>query len=74
MRSPIATPMTSADRESLRDAQSLWSSPRVLALFASCDLKAEVLQSYKRLRKHGQDPDSALRFALDDWDLMLFES
>jgi hypothetical protein len=42
----------------------------MVALFEIWDLKAEVLRAYKRLRKCGQDPDSALFWALYDWDLV----
>ncbi len=61
--------LTAEDRESLRDAQQAWASPAVVALFEDSNLKAEVLRAYKRFRKCGQDPDSALFWALYDWDL-----
>ncbi len=61
--------MSAQDRESLRDAQQAWTSPEVVATLAHAGLKEEVLRDYKRLRKCGQDPDSALFFALDDWGL-----
>lgn len=62
--------MTAADRESLRDAQQLWSSPTMVALFEEWNLKGEVLRAYKQLRKCGQDPESALFLALYDWALV----
>ena len=61
--------LTAEDRESLRDAQQAWASPAVVALFEEWNLKEEVLRAYKRHRKCGQDPDSALFWALYDWDL-----
>lgn len=61
--------MSADDRASLRDAQQLWSSPKMVALFKEWDLKEAVLSAYKRLRKCGQDPDSALGWALYDWGL-----
>ena len=61
--------MSAADRASLRDAQQAWSSPAMVSLFSQWDLKEAVLSAYKRLRKHGQDPDSALYLVLYDYGL-----
>ena len=62
--------LSAENRQSLRDAQAAWSSPEMVALFEEWNLKGEVLRAYKRLRKSGQDPDSALGWALYDWDLV----
>lgn len=61
--------MSAADRASLRDAQQAWSSPAMVTLFSQWDLKEAVLSAYRRLRKHGQDPDSALYLVLYDYGL-----
>ena len=62
--------LSAENRQSLRDAQAAWSSPEMVALFEEWNFKGEVLRAYKRLRKSGQDPDSALGWALYDWDLV----
>lgn len=61
--------MSAADRVSLRNAQQAWSSSAMDSLFSQWDLKDEILSAYKRLRKHGQDPDSALFLVLYDYGL-----
>ena len=61
--------MSAADRASLRDAQQAWASPQMVSLFAEWDLKEALLSAYRRLRKHGQDPDSALYLVLYDYGL-----
>lgn len=65
---------SAADRDSLRQARAAWSSPKMKLLLEQSGVPAEVLRSYKALRQRGQDPDSALFFALDDWDLTLPEN
>ena len=71
MTRPVTRPalqrMTAEDRASLHDAQQAWSSAAMVALFEVWNLKAEVLRAYKRQRKSGHDPDSALFWALYDW-------
>ena len=61
--------MSAADRASLRAAQQAWASPAMVSLFAGWDLKEAILSAYKRLRKHGQDSDSALFLVLYDYGL-----
>ena len=61
--------MSAADRVSLRDAQQAWASPALVSMFEQWDIKDAVLSAYKRLRKHGQEPDSALFLVLYDYGL-----
>lgn len=65
----MSSPVTAEYRDSLRDAQQAWSSPGMVSIFEQWNLKEEVLRAYKQLRRCGQDPDSALFFALYDWGL-----